>query len=137
MSKIIVFTNQNGAVTVCSPTGELSIEEVQSKDIPIGIASFIVDVSSLPLEDEDFFNAWEQNNGTVTVNFNKAKEITKNRLREERMPFFAALDVAFQKALETGSDITNIVAEKQRLRDITKLPDGCSTLQQLRSLKIA
>jgi hypothetical protein len=45
-----------------------------------------------------------------------------------------AQDVAFQRALETGADTTAIVAEKQRLRDITKLADAATTLEQLKSL---
>jgi uncharacterized protein YdaT len=71
----------------------------------------------------------------ITINIDKAKEITKNRLRTEREPLLAAQDVAFQKALETGASTTSIVAEKQRLRDITKLTDSCTTTDQLSNLK--
>jgi len=71
----------------------------------------------------------------ITVDLSKAKEITKDRLRMEREPLLAAQDVAFQRALETGADTTAIVAEKQRLRDITKLADSCTTTDQLRNLK--
>lgn len=71
----------------------------------------------------------------ITVDLAKAKEITKDRLRMERKPLLAAQDVAFQRALETGADTTAIVAEKQRLRDITKLADSCTTTEQLRNLK--
>ena len=71
----------------------------------------------------------------ITINITKAKEITKSRLRTEREPLLAAQDVAFQKALETGADTTAIVAEKQRLRDITKLADSCTTTEQLSNLK--
>ena len=71
----------------------------------------------------------------ITIDLSKAKEITKNRLRMEREPLLAAQDVAFQRALETGADTTAIVAEKQRLRDITKLADSCTTTDELRNLK--
>jgi hypothetical protein len=71
----------------------------------------------------------------ITVDLTKAKEITKDRLRMEREPLLVAQDVAFQRALETGADTTAIVAEKQRLRDITKLADSCTTTEQLRNLK--
>jgi hypothetical protein len=71
----------------------------------------------------------------ITVDLAKAKEITKNRLRAERESLLAAQDVAFQRALETGADTTAIVAEKQRLRDITKLADSCTTTDELRNLK--
>jgi hypothetical protein len=47
----------------------------------------------------------------------------------------AAQDVAFQRALEISADTTAIVVEKQRLRDITKLADSCTTTDQLKNLK--
>jgi len=71
----------------------------------------------------------------ITINIAKAKEITKNRLRTEREPLLMAQDIAFQRALETGADTAAIVAEKQRLRDITKLADSCATTDPLSSLK--
>ena len=71
----------------------------------------------------------------ITINIDKAKEITKARLRTEREALLAAQDVAFQRALEINADTTAIVAEKQRLRDITKLADSCTTTDQLKDLK--
>jgi hypothetical protein len=132
--QVIIFTNESGGVSVCTPTGELPIEEVKAKDTPSG--SIIVDASSLPETDNDFFNAWELSGSTVSVNLDKAKEITKARLRAEREPLLQAQDVLFQRALETGADTTEIVAEKQRLRDITKLVDVCDTTDELRNLKV-
>jgi len=72
----------------------------------------------------------------ITVNIDKAKEITKARLRVEREPLLAAQDVLFQRALETNADTTAIVAEKQRLRDITKLADSATTTDELKALKV-
>jgi hypothetical protein len=70
----------------------------------------------------------------ITINVNKAKTITKDRLRAERTPLLQAQDVAFQRALEEGADTTAIVAEKQRLRDITQLADQATTLDQLKAI---
>lgn len=134
MAQVIIYKNHLGGVTVCTPTGELPIEEVQIKDTPEG--SIIVDEETLPLEHDEFFSAWELNGEIVTVNLNKAKDITKNRLRAERTPLLQAQDVAFQRALEEGKDTTAIVAEKQRLRDITKLADEATTLEELKDLKV-
>tara|TARA_R100000231_G_C5295165_1_gene155841 strand:- start:40 stop:303 length:264 start_codon:yes stop_codon:yes gene_type:complete len=47
----------------------------------------------------------------------KAKEIHKTKIREAREPLLQALDVEFQKALETGASTTDIVAKKNALRD--------------------
>jgi hypothetical protein len=70
----------------------------------------------------------------IVINVDKAKEITKERLRAERVPLLQAQDVAFQRALEEGADTTAIVAEKQRLRDITQLADTATTLEELKGL---
>ena len=71
----------------------------------------------------------------ITINLNKAKDITKDRLRAERAPLLQAQDIAFQRALEAGDDTAAIVAEKQRLRDITQLADQAATLDELKELK--
>lgn len=134
MTQVIIFQNEQGGVAVCIPTGELPIEQVLEKDCPAGAK--IVDFDTLPNERNDFFNAWELSGNTVTVNLNKAKEITKNRLRSERTPLLQAQDVAFQRALESGADTTAIVAEKQRLRDITQLADAAQTLEELKQIEV-
>jgi hypothetical protein len=132
MTQVIIFTNSNGGVSTTIPTGEISIEAVLEKDCPKG--AIIVEQSSLPT-DNDFYDAWELADGVVTVSLPKAKELTKKRLRAEREPLLAAQDVAFQRALESGADTTAIVAEKQRLRDITGLVDAETTLEGLRAIK--
>jgi len=71
----------------------------------------------------------------ITINLDKAKAITKERLRAERTPLLLAQDVAFQRALEEGADTAAIVAEKQRLRDITNLADEATTLDELKALE--
>ena len=72
----------------------------------------------------------------ITINFDKAKQITKERLRHERKPLLEAQDVLFQRSLENNADTSAIVAEKQRLRDITNLVDGATTLEELKELKV-
>jgi hypothetical protein len=72
----------------------------------------------------------------ITINFDKAKEITKERLRAERTALLSEQDVLFQRALESGADTTAIVAEKQRLRDVTALADEAASLDELKSITI-
>jgi len=72
----------------------------------------------------------------MQINFTKAQSLTKDRLRRERKPLFVEQDIAFQKALETNDDTTSIVAEKQRLRDITKQVDTMTTLDELKNIKV-
>ena len=72
---------------------------------------------------------------SITINLDKAKDITKERLRRERKPLLEAEDIKFMQAQESGSDTKEIVAEKQRLRDITKSVDSCKNTDELKALK--
>ena len=72
----------------------------------------------------------------ITVNINKAKDITKDRLRAEREPLLVEQDIAYMKALESNSDTTVIVAEKQRLRDITNQVDSMTTVVELKGATV-
>ena len=104
MTQAIIFTNDNGGVSVCIPTGELPINEVLAKDCPAG--SIIVDDSTLPQgADAQFFDAWELSGSTVTVNFAKAKAI--------KLAQFNAKAVAEAQArqLNTLASIENAVSD--------------------------
>ena len=72
MASVIIYTNDNGGINICIPTGELPIEQVLAKDCPNG--AIIVDDSALPTENE-YFDAWELVNGTVVVNETKKQAI--------------------------------------------------------------
>lgn len=70
----------------------------------------------------------------ITVNFEKAKELTKERLRKEREPLLVNLDIQFQRNLESGLDNKYVIDEKQRLRDLPSLVDNCNTIDELKLL---
>ena len=70
----------------------------------------------------------------INIDFGKAVSITQDRLRAERKPLLEAQDVLFNRALESGADTKAIVAEKQRLRDITKI--SVTTLDELKALNV-
>ena len=72
----------------------------------------------------------------ITISIPKAKVITKDRLRADRKPLLEAQDILFMQAQESGADTTAIVAEKARLRDITKDADSCTTTDQLKALTV-
>jgi hypothetical protein len=102
--QVIIHTNSNGGVSVTVPTGELPINEVLVKDAPVG--AIIVDDSTLPQgADAQFFDAWELNGSTVTVNFEKAKAI--------KLAQFNAKAVAEAQArqLNTLASIENAVSD--------------------------
>ena len=72
----------------------------------------------------------------VNINFIKAQDITKERLRADRKPLLEEQDVLFMRATEDGSDTASIVAEKNRLRDITNQVDTMTTLDELKSVEV-
>jgi len=129
--KTIVYTNNKGGVTIVAPNPELDIDYVRAKDTPEH--SIIIDTDDITVSDY-WFDAWELVDGTVVVNFERAQELTRTRLRAERTPLLAAQDILFQRVLESGADTTAIVTEKNRLRDITNLVNTASTLAELQSL---
>lgn len=69
--------------------------------------------------------AWKLNNqtGEIYFDYDSGKEIKKKQFRYLRKPLLEQLDVEYMKALEESdvSSISNIVAKKKVLRDITKI----------------
>ena len=130
----IVYT-VNDFLIVLMPADNcgLTIEEIQAKDVPDGVTSYIVKHGDLP-SDTDFQNAWVYKDGKVEVDLAKAKEVHKEYIRRERKEKLAALDIEFQRALETG-DTSAVVAKKQALRDATadSAIDAATSTDQLKA----
>jgi hypothetical protein len=78
MTQVIVYTNNNGGVSVCYPTGELTIEAVLAKDCPK--EAIIVNESELPKDD---FDAWELIDGKIVVNQAKKQAIIEAKQEAE------------------------------------------------------
>ena len=66
----------------------------------------------------------------IKINKDKAIEVAKDKIRAIREPMFKKLDLDFQRALENGSDTSDIIAEKQKLRDLTDTVNG-KTVEEL------
>lgn len=132
--KRIIYPTADGGVAVMIPTEEcgLTIEAIAAKDVPAGTPFKIVEDADIP-SDRTWRNAWLSD---LTVDFPKAQALTKDRLRTDRKPLLDAQDVLFQRALETGTNATAIFAEKQRLRDVTKLVDIATTLEELKGVTL-
>jgi len=76
MTQVIIYQNEQGGVSVCTPTGELPIEQVLAKDCPAN--AIIINNSELPSENE-YFDAWELVDGKVIVNETKKQAIINAR----------------------------------------------------------
>lgn len=66
------------------------------------------------------------------IDMDKAKAVWRDKIRAARD--FRALDVAFQRAVETGVDLKTIATAKQALRDAPADPriDAATTLDDLK-----
>ena len=73
----------------------------------------------------------------IKIDMTKAKDITKDRLRVERTPLLQALDIEMMKNLSDTEKLAEIEAEKQRLRDITKVVDTLKTIEELKSVSVS
>jgi len=80
---------------------------------------------------------YRKGNKMITINLEKAKLIKKEALRVDRVELLTDLDVKFQRALESNSDTSAIVSEKQRLRDITLLVDTCESILELDNISLS
>tara|TARA_R110001632_G_scaffold42279_1_gene106786 strand:+ start:1997 stop:2353 length:357 start_codon:yes stop_codon:yes gene_type:complete len=102
--------------------------------IKIGAQSYDSADYEIPAE-RTFRDGWEANEdtGVISVNMEKAKDIWRDKIRQARVEPLAALDTAYMKALETSADTTQIVADKQALRDAPSLSsiDEATTPEEL------
>jgi len=120
--QVIVYTNSNGGVSVCHPTGEIDIQSVLEKDCPPG--AIIVDSSILPTGvNLQFFDAWELSGSVITVNLTKAKAI---KLKE----FNAyALDAAQKRQLNTFAGIDNNISDADFVNELKIGRDSIANAQ--------
>lgn len=131
----IILKNQDGSVSVLYPVLEcgLTIEQIAEKDSH-GTPFEIVEDSAIPL-DQEFRDAWIHNGKKIEIDFVKANEITKNRLRKERQPLLESLDVEVMKNITNPVKLAEIEAQKQVLRDLPQQVDSLTTVEELKTIK--
>ena len=136
MAQVLVYTNDEGGVSIVTPVGPISDT---LKALPVGISTYsILDDSNLP-SDRNFRNAWKATglgNTTVSVgeDITSARELHKTNIRFARTPKLAALDIEFQKAQETSASTAEIVDQKRLLRD-APAASGIATAANTTELK--
>ena len=131
MNKIILYSQENGNLGICIPTGELSVEQTRDKDCPNGI---IVDTSVFNTIDNEFYNAYELINNQPIINIEKAKEVWKDKIRNARKSALEKLDVDFIKAQESETSTTAIVANKQTLRNLPSQVDTATSTDEIKAV---
>lgn len=95
-----------------------------------------IDPTTIPA-DRTFRNALKPD---LTHDMEKCREIQRGRLREQRAPLLAALDIEYHRADERGDAKAKaeIAARKQALRDITNDPriDAAKTPEDLKKITV-
>lgn len=142
---IMNFVTNDHKVHACEPTEENINKEIEKTSIsldpeklPIQGWRIIEDETEIPTCRE-YRNAWHDDGG-IKIHMGKAKDIHRNKLREQRAFKLAALDIEYQKADELGATLEKqiISRKKQKLRDITKHPDieAAETVEDLKLITI-
>jgi hypothetical protein len=72
----------------------------------------------------------------ITINIDKAKDITKNRLREERKPQLEALDIQMLRNFSNQELLAQIETKKQALRDATNQVNTMTTVDELKAASL-
>ena len=141
MSKIIF--DYEGNISVMTPSSEalqiMTIEQIAEKDLPVGVSTYSIVEDSVVPTDRSFRNSWVgvgigTTGGTITEDMSKAKELHKTNIRRARVDKLAALDIEYQRAIETSADTSAIVTKKQALRD-APAASGISTASNTTELK--
>jgi len=144
----IVFTRPDGGTSIMTPapqadvarvlpevkdmTEQQFVEFIRDRSVPEGATNVrIVQDNEIPT-DRTFRDALKND---LTHDKVKCVVITQDRLRREREPLLAALDTQYIRAIEDGTPTAPIVAEKQRLRDITTMAHAGLSLDELKALK--
>lgn len=131
MTQVIVYTNGNGNVSVCYPSGELPIEDVLAKDCPEG--AIIINVDNLPQGEDDFFDAWRLVDGVVAVDVAAAKSLAISKFNND-----AKIEAA-ERAKNISIGINNDVSDADFLANLTAKRfeiDGATSTAELRAVKV-
>lgn len=130
--KTIYYKQDNGKLGITAfidaDSCEKEIQELQEKNIPFGEITEEVKI------DDFFFDAYlVEDDAKIKVDFDKAKEIQKNKWRYLRIEILNKLDVEFMRAIEIGDTSKQdlIKSQKQALRDVTslELPDSLEEIK--------
>lgn len=89
--------------------------------------------------DRTFREAWQLSGHVIGVNMDQARDIWRDKIRQARVGVFESLDAQFMQAMETGADTSDIVAQKNALRDAPADPaiDAATTPEELKQVQPA
>jgi hypothetical protein len=137
---IISRGEENIIISVLALKDEESIKSfIDTFFTPTNKPYKVIESSELPEFPAEFYDAvnlkegfQNQSNIKLEINYEKAKEIQKDKWREARISILEQLDVEFIRAMETSNiqKVQEITTKKQQLRDVTNisLPDDFESI---------
>ena len=113
-------------------------DDLMANSIYVNNTLLNAELFTMPAE-RTFREGWEANTETqvISVNMTLAKEIWRNKIRDARKAELEKLDTAYLRAMETGADTTQIIADKQALRDAPAHSgiDAATTPEELKAVQ--
>ena len=70
----------------------------------------------------------------ITIDISKAKDVWKDKIRFHRAKALKKLDLDFMKAQEDGTSTTQIVTDKNTLRDLPSQVDTATTTDEIKAV---
>lgn len=70
----------------------------------------------------------------ITIDITKAKEVWKDKIRGARKSALEKLDIDYTRAVESGGSTTQIVADKNTLRDLPEQVDTATTVDEIKAV---
>ena len=137
---VMSHPDDSSRVAIITPSGELPMDEIIQRQVDTTKPYKVMSSKDLPSQEDDYFEAWQLANDEIIVNVNKAKDIHRRMLRQQRTERFTSLDISFIRAIEQGdvSKQQEIAIIKQKLRDLPNHPaiEAATTTSELRLLTV-
>ena len=70
----------------------------------------------------------------IIIDIAKAKEVWKDKIRGARKLALEKLDIDYTRAVESGDSTTQIVADKNTLRDLPEQVDTATTVDEIKAV---
>jgi hypothetical protein len=139
---IILFEKEDKTVGIVNPSSTVNFNDVIQRDIPKYSRYVILEEKDLPSQNLliEFFSALRidfSSENKIYFDINSCREIIKTKLRNQRIPLFEKNDIELRDAILENDLLKIKIAkdERDRLRNITKLVETVTSLEELINLQ--
>lgn len=136
MSRIIVYTNDNGTLSIISPNPSIESQTIIDKLPPSVTDATVLTYNDLPNE---YYNSWELVSGEVVINLARAKIEHKSILQAQANELLIQLNEFMTKVVAANKDPSSVNARIDYLRTVHLNPliDSAADLNALRAIQIS